>query len=151
MYPRECPLTPAIIDSEMSARLIWAIVSTLLEEVALVAIVLFGLPEWGIEVPLGVLIAVMVAWAVLAVIFYRVGSRALRRKPVVGLLTMIGGKGKVVSPLDPEGVIKINGELWRAKSAIGKIDVGQEVIVKDQDGTKLIVVKGGVSDLEESK
>ncbi len=145
MYPRECLLTPAIIDSEMSARLIWAIVSILLEEAALVAIVLIGLPEWGIEVPLGVLIAVMVSWAVLAVIFYRMGSQALRRKPVVGLLTMVGGKGKVVSPLDPEGVIRINGELWRAKSAVHKIDVGEEVIVQRQDGTKLIVTRSGPS------
>ncbi len=126
---------------KMSARLIWAILSTLLEEVALVAIVLIGLPEFGISVPLPILIIVMVAWATLAVIIYRMGSRALRRKPMVGLLTMVGGRGKVASSLDPEGFIKINGELWRAESAVGKIDVGEEVIVKDQDGTKLIVVK----------
>ncbi len=125
----------------MSARLIWAILSTLLEEAALVAIVLIGLPELDISVPLPILIIVMVAWAVLAVIFYRMGSRALRRKPVVGLLDMVGGKGRVVSLLDPEGFIRINGELWLAKSAVGKIDVGEEIIVKEQDRTKLIVVK----------
>lgn len=125
----------------MSARLIWAILSTLLEEAALVAIVLIGLPELDISVPLPILIIAMVAWAVLAVIFYRMGSRALRRKPVVGLLDMVGGKGMVVSLLDPEGFIRINGELWRAKSAVGKIDVGEEIIVKEQDRTKLIVVK----------
>jgi membrane-bound serine protease (ClpP class) len=135
----------------MNARLIWAILSTLLEEAAIVALVRIGLPEFGIELPLGVLIAVMVAWATVAVIFYRMGSRALRRKPLVGLLTMVSGKGKVVSPLDPEGVIKISGELWRARSVIQKIDVGEEVIVKDQDGTKLIVVKSDLSGLEESR
>ncbi len=129
----------------MSARLIWAILSTLLEETALVAIVLVGLPELDISVPLPILIIVMVAWATLAVIFYRMGSRALHRKPVVGLLTMVGGKGKVVSPLDPEGVIRINGELWGATSAVGKIDVGEEVIVQRQDRTKLIVVKSDPS------
>jgi|TARA_B100001971_G_C18149537_1_gene515039 membrane-bound serine protease (ClpP class) len=135
----------------MNARLIWAILSTLLEEAAMVALVRIGLPEFGIELPLGVLIAVMVAWATVAVIFYRMGSRALRRKPLVGLLTMVGGNGKVVSPLDPEGVIRISGELWRARSVIQKIDVGEEVIVKDQDGTKLIVVKSDLSGLEESR
>lgn len=124
----------------MSARLIWAILSTLLEETAIAVVVRVGLPELGIHVPLGVLIALMVAWATIAVIFYRMGSSALRRKPVVGLPAMIGGKGKVVSPLDPEGVIKIHGELWRAESAVGKkIDVGQEVIVEGQDGSRLIV------------
>lgn len=115
--------------------------STLLEEAALVAIVLIGLPEWDISVPLPILIIVMVVWATMAVIFYRAGSRALRRKPMAGLLSMVGGKGKVVSPLDTEGVIRINGELWGAKSAVGKIDVGEEVIVQRQDRTKLIVVK----------
>ncbi len=132
----------------MSARLIWAILSTLLEEAALVAIVLIALPEWDISVPLPILIIVMVAWATLAVIFYRMGSRALRRKPMVGLLTMVGGKGKVVSPLDPEGVIRINGELWRAKSAVGRIDVGEEIIVQRQDRTKLTVVKYDQKDLD---
>ena len=125
----------------MSARLIWAIASTLLEEVALVAVVLIGLPEFGISVPLPILIIVMVVWAVVAVIIYRMGSRALRRKPMLGLLTLVGGKGKVVSTLDPEGVIRINGELWGARSAAQKIDVGEEVIVQRQDRTKLIVVK----------
>jgi membrane-bound ClpP family serine protease len=54
---------------------------------------------------------------------------------------MVGGKGKVVRSLDSEGVIRINGELWGAKSVVGKIDIGEEVIVKAQNGTKLIVVK----------
>ena len=129
----------------MSARLIWAIASTLLEEVALVAVVLIGLPELDISVPLPILIIVMVVWAVVAVIIYRMGSRALRRKPMLGLLTLVGGKGKVVSLLDPEGVIRINGELWGARSAAQKIDVGEEVIVQRQDRTKLIVVKCGPS------
>ncbi len=132
---------PAIIDIRMETRFIWAIISTILEETALVAIVLIGLPEWGVSVPLPVLITVMVAWAVLAILIYRIGSRALRRKSIVGLLTMAGGKGKVVRSLDPEGVIRINGELWGAKSVVGKIDIGEEVIVKAQNGTKLIVVK----------
>jgi membrane-bound serine protease (ClpP class) len=132
---------PAIIEIKMGARFIWAIISTILEETALVAIVLIGLPEWGVSVPLPVLITVMVAWAVLAILIYRMGSRALRRKSIVGLLTMVGGKGKVVRSLDSEGVIRINGELWGAKSVVGKIDIGEEVIVKAQNGTKLIVVK----------
>ena len=135
----------------MTGRLILAIVSTLLEEAALVAIFLVGLPQLGIELPLWVLIAVMVAWAALAAILYRTGSRALRRQPVVGLSAMVGSKGRVVSPLEPEGIIIIGGELWRAKSAGHKIDVGDEVIVKGQDGIKLIVAKSDVTDLERAE
>ena len=126
----------------MSVRLIWAIISTMLEETALVAVVLWGLPQLGIHIPLPALIALMVAWAAFAVITYRLGSRALRRKPVIDLLPMVGNKGKVVSRLDPEGLVRIKGELWKAKSAGGRMDTGEEVTVVGQEGLKLIVRKG---------
>ncbi len=142
---------PAIIGYEMRGRLILAIVSTLLEEAALVTVVLVGLPQLGVAVPLWLLIVVMVAWAAQAVIFYRMGSRALRRQPVVGLPAMVGGKGKVVSLLDPEGVIMVGGELWRAESVVRRIEAGAEVIVQRQDGAKLIVVKSDAPALGESK
>ena len=102
------------------------------------AIVLWGLPKLGIHIPLVGLIALMVAWAAYAIISYRMGSRALRRKPVVDLLPMIGSKGKVVSPLTPEGLVRIKGELWQATSVGGNIDTGEEVTVVGQDGLKLI-------------
>lgn len=127
------------MDNWMSGRLILAILSTLLEETALVAIVLVGLPELGIKIPLAGLIALMVAWAAITVIMYRAGSRALKRKPITGLEAMIGSKGKAVNPLEPEGLVKIGAELWRARSVKDKISVGDEVIVVAQEGSKLIV------------
>jgi membrane-bound ClpP family serine protease len=126
----------------MSMRLIWAIVSTLLEEAALAVVVLWGLPQLDIHIPLAALIAVMVAWAAFAVFTYRKGTRALGKKPVIDLLPMVGSKGEVVSPLDPEGVIKIKGERWIAKSVRGRLDTGEEVTVVGQEGLKLIVRKG---------
>jgi len=125
-----------------------AIVSTLIEETALVVIVLLGLPHLGIRIPLAGLIALMVAWGAFSVITYRMGSRALRRKPVVGLPAMVGSKGKVVSPLVPEGLVKIKGELWVAKSTSGRIDIGEKVTVVGQDGLKLDVDKDSTSDLK---
>ena len=123
----------------MTTRLILAIVSTLLEEAALVAVVLWGLPQLGIHIPLAGLIAMMVAWGAFAVFTYRLGSRALRRKPVIDLLPMIGNRGKVVSPLDPEGLVRIKGELWIAKSAGRRINTGEEATVVGQEGLKLIM------------
>jgi membrane-bound ClpP family serine protease len=134
------PLYPAIITM-MTPRLIVAILSTLLEEAALAAIILWGLPKLGIRIPLAVLIALMVAWAAYAVITYRMGSRALKKKPVAGLSDMVGSQGKVVSPLDPQGVVRIKGELWKARSAGNRIDTGEEVTVVRQEGLKLIVRK----------
>ncbi len=132
----------------MSARLILAIVSTLLEEAALVAVVLWGLPQLGIHIPLAGLIAMMVVWLAWSVIIYRIGSRALTKKPLVSLPNMVGSKGEVVSPLAPEGLVRIKGELWVAKSASGKMSLGEEVAVVEQDGLKLVVRKDNSSDLE---
>ncbi len=131
----------------MTVRLILAIISTSLEEAALVVIVLWGLPRLGIHIPLAGLIALMVAWGVFSVTIYRMGSRALRRKPIPGLSAMTGSKGKVLSPLAPQGVIKIKGELWEAKSAGRRIAVGEEVTVVGQDGLKLTVRKRSPDDL----
>ena len=125
----------------MTARLIWAIVSNLLEEAALVVIVLWGLPELGIHIPLAGLIALMAAWGAYIVISYRIGSRALRKKAVAGLPAMVGTKGKVVSRLAPKGMVRIKGELWGATSSGTNVDVGEEVVVVGQDGLRLVVDK----------
>ena len=125
-----------------------AIISTLLEEAALVVIALWGLPKLGIQIPLAGLITLMVAWCAWSVYTYRMGSRALKMKPV--LPTMVGSKGKVTSPLVPQGLVRIKGELWIATSTSGEIDIGEEVIVVEQDGLKLIVDKGSASDSKET-
>ena len=134
--------------SGVSARLIAAIVSTLLEEAVLVAIVLWGLPQLGIRIPLPGLIAMMAALAAFAVIFYSIGSRALRKKPIIGLPAMVGSQGKVVSPLARVGLVRIKGELWLAESGGKRIDVGAEVTVVGQDGLRLIVRKINRGDLK---
>jgi len=130
----------------MATRLILAILSSLLEEAALVAFVLWGLPQLGIEIPLAGLIALMAALGGYNVISYRLGSRALERKPVAGLPDMVGTKGKAVSRLAPRGLVRIKGELWEATSSNVNIDVGEEVIVVGQDGLRLVVAKIGNKD-----
>ncbi len=135
----------------MMGRLILAIISTLLEETAIVIIVLSGLPKIGIHIPLAGLIALMLAWGSWAVIEYRIGSRALNKKPLIGLVDMVGSKGEVVSPLVPQGLVRIRGELWIAKSANGEIKPGEEVIVVGQDRLKLVVrASSTTKDLEKT-
>lgn len=123
----------------MTGRLIIAVITTLIEEAALVAIFLWGLPAVGINLHIGVLITLMVALAAYSVTTYRLGSRALRKKPVVGLPDMVGARGRVVSELAPEGTVRIKGELWDSKAEGRKIGAGTDVIVVGQDGLKLIV------------
>ena len=124
-----------------TARLILAIVSTSAVEGAFVVIWRWVLPEFGVELPLAVLIAVMAAYAVFAVVDFWFVTRILKRQAVVGLPTMVGSKGKVASPLAPEGLVRIKSELWGAESEEGNIKKGEEVMVVEQDGLKLIVRK----------
>ena len=124
---------------KISGRLIMAIISTTLEETAIVVIVLWGLPRIGVTIPLWGMIPLMIAWGSYSIFSYQKGSHALRSKPVVGLPDMVGGKGVVVSPLVPDGLVKIRGELWVAQSAGGEVKQGREVIVVAQDRLRLVV------------
>jgi len=126
---------------KMSARLIFAILSTILEEAALAVIVIMGLPRVDIYIPLPGLVVMMIAWAAFSVFTYRKGSAALSREPVTGLPAMVGGSGKVVSPLTPEGTVKVKSELWAAKSTGEDIETGEGITVVGQDGLKLIVCR----------
>ena len=124
-----------------TARLILAIISTSLEEVAIFVIWRWLLPEFDIFLPFSVLIIVMIAWAVFAVVLFVFTTRTLKKQTVVGLPTMIGSRGKVASSLVPAGLVRIRGELWGAVSDEGNLGVGEAVEVVGEDGLKLIVRK----------
>ena len=124
------------------SRLVLAVFAMLGEEIALALFILLGLPRLGVKIPLGGLIAMMAGLAAYGVVSYRLGSRALRKKPVTGFTDMVGVSGIVIEPLTPKGGIKIGSELWEAESAEHPIGVGEEVIVVERSGLKLIVRKG---------
>jgi len=44
---------------------------------------------------------------------------------------MIGLVGEVIEPLTPSGVIRIEGEYWKARSVEGNISTEQEVEILD--------------------
>ena len=134
-----------------TARLVLAIVSTVAVEAALFTIWRWVLPGWEIQIPLAALIAVMVAYAIFAVVDFWFVTLILKRQAVVGLSTMIGSKGKVTSPLNPEGLVTIKGELWGAKAIDRDIGSGELVTVVGQDGLKLIVRKVGSSSPKETE
>ncbi len=121
------------------ARLVLAVVSTLVQEAALVVVWYWWLPELGIFLPLYVLLVVMVVWAVYAVTVFWVVTQTIKRKAVVGLPDMVGSRGKAVNRLDPVGLVKISSELWGAESVEGGIEIGEEVTVIRQDSLKVFV------------
>jgi len=58
----------------MSGRLIVAIVTTLIYELALIAVVLWGLPRLGIYIPMPGLVVLVLALGAVAIATYRKGS-----------------------------------------------------------------------------
>jgi membrane-bound ClpP family serine protease len=123
------------------SRLVLAVLSTSLEEVAIYVIWRWLLPEFGIEIPYQACIAVMVAWAGFGVWLFIFTTRALKKQTVAGLPSMVGTVGKVASRLAPDGLVSIRGELWGAVSDEGEIKVGEKVAVIREDGLKLFVRK----------
>lgn len=70
----------------------------------------------------------------------------VRRQPVaVGVETMVGQHARTRSPLDPDGIVLIEGELWRATAVDGFLAEGEEVVVTAIDGLTLKVRKAGRS------
>jgi len=90
------------------------ITTTLLEEAALVAVVLWLLPRVTINIPLWGLILMMIALGVYNYINYRRNKKALVKKPINSL--DIGSRGRTITPISPKGYVRVNGELWQASS-----------------------------------
>ncbi|ASA77857.1 nodulation protein NfeD [Thermococcus sp. 5-4] len=86
----------------------------------------------------------IIVMAILLGLFFLFGAatvvKAHRKKPEAGREELVGEVGKVVEDLDPEGVVKLHGELWKAESKDGKsIPVGEKIRVVEVKGLTLIV------------
>jgi membrane-bound serine protease (ClpP class) len=49
------------------------------------------------------------------------GLKAQRRKPTTGQEGLVGELGESIDQLNPDGTVRVHGELWNATSSIGKI------------------------------
>lgn len=67
------------------------------------------------------------------------GRRLARRwRPKTGAEAMIGQRAEVVARLHPTGQVRLNGELWEARST-ADAEVGDTVVVRGLDGLTLVV------------
>ena len=120
-------------------RLIIAIVSSLLDEAIIVAVIILGLPRLGVQLPLFVIILICSGFLIWAVGLYTIGSKILRKKPLPGFTNMVGVEGRVVKRLAPQGFIRVQGELWESGAENGVIEAGTDIVVVSQKGLKLVV------------
>jgi membrane-bound serine protease (ClpP class) len=104
------------------------------EMVLIVAILLSLLvpSPWNILV-----IAVGVVAEVGEVVWGRRLARRWRAK--TGPQTMIGQTAEVVTQCRPDGQVRVNGEIWKARCEAGA-DVGDPVRIDALDGLTLVVV-----------
>ena len=97
----------------------------------------------------GVSLRLMAPTIVLVAGFFVVVStlayRAYRSRPRGGMDGLIGEVGLVKEPIDPEGLIFVHGEYWRAKCR-DKIEEGERVEVESADGLILRVKKAAKED-----
>jgi len=70
---------------------------------------------------------------------FRLGRRALERKPVIWSEAIVGCCGKATTPLTPYGYVQVQGELWRALSSDTDINEGDDIIVVELDRLTLRV------------
>lgn len=99
---------------------------------------------------IGVLLAIFVLpspWGLVAVLVGAVLEIAetglflwwsQRRRSSVGLETLVGKQAVVLSALEPEGQVKVDGEIWSARCE-GGCDRGMRVVVRAVDGLTLEV------------
>lgn len=124
---------------KVNTLLIWKVLTSLLEQAVLVAVVLWVFPLIDINLPLWVLIPTSIILQAYNVFSYKKSIKAMRAQPMPGMTNMVGTRGEAVNPLAPDGLVKIRGELWAATAANGSIANGQSVTVVGQNGLKLVV------------
>src|SRR3972149_4416859 len=100
--------------------------------------------ESGLEV-------VMISWQVIAlfvvltILFFgfaiTLGIKAQRRKPTTGVEGLINGIGEAITELNPEGEVRVHGEIWFAESTEGKTESKSIVEIVDVHNLKLKVKK----------
>ena len=88
----------------------------------------------------------MAAWVAKDAILYPFLWRAYYPSDPAALpYPMEGAKGVAIEPIDPSGVVRIWGELWRAELTPGarRIEEGETVQVNARHGLTLLVAPEG--------
>ncbi|MFZ0452564.1 MAG: nodulation protein NfeD [Ignavibacteriaceae bacterium] len=69
------------------------------------------------------------------------GIKAQRKKPSTGEEGIVGEFGKAISDLNPNGLVRVHGEIWDAETSDAKIETGSRIVVEQVNKLKLKVKK----------
>jgi membrane-bound serine protease (ClpP class) len=62
-----------------------------------------------------------------------------RRRPVTGVEALVGAVALATTTLDPEGSVRVEGELWRARSE-AHAEAGDHVVIRSVEPDLTLVV-----------
>jgi membrane-bound serine protease (ClpP class) len=118
----------------------WLIVLVaLLDDIAILALAVVVLYLLDFTLPLPVLIVIGLVFAVGVFFLHRAIVQSLQRRLVTGAEGMLGAAGVAAEPLNPSGMVIINGEYWKAFSPRVKIEKGRNIEVVGINGLTLEV------------
>ena len=80
--------------------------------------------SWEVIISTTVVTAIFFLFLIVMVV------KAHKAKPITGMEGIVGEIGETLANLDPTGVIRIHGEIWRAESVSGAIGQGSKVRVR---------------------
>lgn len=128
----------------MDLRDVLKLLALMADEIIVGVFIFLILPEIGVEIPLwaGLLvIAALLAKDFLIAPFVLGGGA--NKKPEVGPEGLVGRTALVVEDLSPDGVVKLDGELWKAECLNGTAKRGEKVKITAVRGTKVLVERRG--------
>ncbi len=106
----------------------WLIVGLLLlDEVAALVLVLLVLWFFKIRISFEIVIVIALLLGTFVFITHKVIIPSFHKRKVTGSEGMMGLVGEVIEPLTPVGVVRVEGELWKAKSVEDDIAAGEDV------------------------
>jgi membrane-bound ClpP family serine protease len=85
-------------------------------------------------------VAIICAAAFVAFVIYAI-VKGQRRSLSAGVEEMIGKEAVARTPLNPQGTVLAEGELWTAIAEDSTIEPGEEVIITRTEGLKLWVTR----------
>ena len=106
----------------------WLLVGLLLlDEVAALVLVLLVLWFFKIRISFEIAIVIALLLGTFVFITHKVIIPSFHKRKVTGSEGMMGLVGEVIEPLAPVGVVRVEGELWKAKSVDDDIAAGEDV------------------------
>ena len=111
-------------------------------DVVIVGLGLLALHEW-LGLSRWIAISIFAVWIAKDVALYPLVRRAYQsdESDKVGVRRVLGARGVATQDLDPEGWVRVSGELWRAKSLVtdARIMRGALVRVREVRGLTLLI------------